>query len=113
MLAALGAALWMISHTSSAACLRREITISNGSKANSFVLVPEREVEEFTSQGFARIECSSDPAVLRQYVQRICEGPLRSVGPSFSDQANFERVRTRACASARAALTEATEKKTG
>jgi hypothetical protein len=102
----LSASLWMASQSSSAACLRKPIQIDASRTAYSLVLVPEREVPQYESEGFARVDCPADRNVIRGYVKQICEGALQMARRAPDVDAAFSNIRARACASARAALEE-------
>ncbi len=103
VLAALGVGLWMIADSSFAACLMKKPP-PNG--IPTFMVAPEREVANYASLGFGRVTCPIDLSVVRDYVQRLCDGLPRDGFPGINAAVLIGRPRDVACASARAGLAE-------
>jgi hypothetical protein len=106
VLAALAIGLWMLSESSSAACLLKPRQVEGVGTIYTLMLAPEAEVGQYTAFGFGRVTCPADMRIVREYVERLCD-----TGRSGTRTANPDvligRSRELACASARAGLAEA------
>lgn len=102
------AALWGISHSSSAACLEKPRTSKDGKiGAGIFMISPEREVAVYGALGFHRVACPKDLSVVRAYVDKLCAGTGQGKYGPLNTDAVIGRSRSLACVSARAGLAEA------
>jgi hypothetical protein len=106
VLAALGTALWIVSGTSSAACLQKLKQVKGVGAVPTFMLAPRSEVAEYATLGFAEVQCPRDLSVFRQYVEKICSSSTSGDIPVLNTEIAFGRSRIRACNSARAGLAE-------
>lgn len=107
VLAALAVGLWMMSDSSFAACLMKSQQFEGVGTVSTLMLAPEREVDQYVPLGFNRVPCPTDMSVVRDYVERLCDGTGRGVIPALNAEALIGRPRERVCASARAGLAEA------
>jgi hypothetical protein len=107
-LTVLGAGLWLMSDSSSAACLMKTRQIDGARTAFTLMLAPEREVAEYSALGFSRVTCPVDMRLIRHYVERLCAEPGKGNVQPLNTEMIIGRPRTRACASARAGLAEST-----
>jgi hypothetical protein len=107
---ALGLGLWMLVGTSWAACLQK--TGPNGAAGPTymFMLAPESAVARYLSLGFNRINCPSDLSAFRNYAAQICAGTTGGGIPPMNTDLVLGVPRERACADAKAGLTEVTDK---
>ena len=104
LLTVLGVGLWMTADSSFAACLVKPPPPDG---IPTFMIAPEREVAQYSTLGFARVTCPIDLSVVRDYVQRLCDGLPRDGLPGIDTAVLIGRPRDVACASARAGLAEA------
>jgi hypothetical protein len=98
---------WLAAQTCPAACLDKTKNVDGLGAVHTFMIAPESEVADYASLGFTRIACPSDLSTVRAYVDRICSGAPTGPAPPINTDALFGRPRERACASAKAGLTEA------
>jgi hypothetical protein len=96
--------LWTISESVSAACLVKLRQVDRIGTVHTLMLAPEREVEQYLLLGFSRVACPADMSLVRDYVQKLCDGTgaMRAI----NTEALIGRRRELACASARAGLAE-------
>lgn len=104
---ATGVGLWMTSGSSFAACLVKSQQVDPVVTINTLMLAPEQEVGQYLSLGFSRVACPTDLSVVRDYVERLCDGAPRGVIPAINAELLIGRPRAVVCASARAGLAEA------
>jgi hypothetical protein len=104
VVAALIIALWAVSESSFAACLVKPRQVDKVGTVYTFMLAPDREVEQYLVLGFSRVACPTDMSFVREYVEQLCD--RRSAFRAFNTEALIGRPRASACASAQAGLAE-------
>jgi hypothetical protein len=103
-LAALAVGLWIVADSSFAACLLRPAPPDG---IPTFMIAPKGEVAQYAALGFEQVPCPTDLSVVREYVERLCDGLPRDGLPGINPAVLIGRPRDFACASARAGLAEA------
>ena len=104
VLAALCVGLWTMCESSFAACLVKPRLVDKVGTVHTLMLAPETEVGQYVALGFSRVACPTDMNLVREYVEKLCDG--RGAVRAFNPEALIGRSREVACASARAGLAE-------
>jgi hypothetical protein len=102
-----GLGFLVVPQEAEAACMTKLHEPKNAGAVQLTVLVPTREIPEFSSAGYAITTCSPDPKFQPGIVSHYCSPSVDNRAPNPAIVRVYRFTRERLCASARAGYSEA------